>query len=203
MRESMRGKKMRVKGLSLLLGLGLPLAFQGMVWASEGGGQGGGHGLNWTDFLLRLLNFAILVTILVKLLKKPIGSYFSSRREEIQRLLAELEVRKQEAEKKSAEYKAKMASLQDETKQIVSELIAEGEAERQRIIESAQKQAEYIRQQAQIAVQQEVKVARERLQEEVGEMSIAAAEEILRKNMQPEDQGRLVRDFMTRVVEAK
>jgi F-type H+-transporting ATPase subunit b len=203
MRECTRGEKMRAKGLSVLLGLGLFLAFQGVVWASEAGGHGDGHALNWTDFLLRTLNFAILVAILVKLLKKPISNYFASRREEIQKLLAELEIKKQEAEKKSAEYRAKMASLEDETKKIVSEMIGEGEAERQRIIESAQRQAEYIRQQAQIAVQQEVKAARESLQEEISEMSVAAAEEVLRKSMQADDQTRLVKDFMTRVVEAK
>jgi F-type H+-transporting ATPase subunit b len=108
-----------------------------------------------------------------------------------------------DAEKRSAEYKAKLAALEDETKKIVAELVADGEAERQKIIDAAHKQADYIKQQAQLSIQQEIKAAKDSLQEEVGELTVAAAEKILRKNLQPGDQDRLVRDFMTRVVEAK
>lgn len=192
---------MRQKGALPLLCATSLLVLQGVCWAS-GGGEGGGH-LNWTDFAYRTVAFVILVAILVKLLKKPISTFFSSRREEIQQLLAELESKRLEAEKRSSEYKAKLAALEDETRKIVAELVAEGEAERQKIIDAAQKQADYVKQQAQLSIQQEIKAARERLQEEIGELTVAAAEKILRKNLQPADQDRLVLDFMTRVVEAK
>jgi F-type H+-transporting ATPase subunit b len=196
-----RGYEMRVKGALPLLCSALLLALQGVCWASEGGGHGG-H-LNWTDFVYRLVAFVILVAILTKLLKKPISGFLTSRREGIQNLLAELESRRLEAEQRSAEQKAKLAVLEEETKKIVAELIAEGEAERQKIIESAEKQAEYIKQQAELAIQQEIKAARESLQEEISEATVAAAEALLRKNLKSADQDRLVRDFMTRVVEAK
>jgi F-type H+-transporting ATPase subunit b len=198
--ESERGYEMRVKGALPLLCAAALLALQGICWASEGGGGGQ---LNWTDFAYRLVAFVLLVGILTKLLKKPISSFLASRREGIHNLLAELESKRLEAEQRSAEQKAKLAALEEETKKIVAELVAEGEAERQKIIESAQKQAEYIKQQAQLAIQQEVKAARESLQEEIGEATVAAAEALLRKNLKSADQDRLVRDFMTRVVEAK
>jgi F-type H+-transporting ATPase subunit b len=192
---------MKDKGALLLLGAASLLALQGICWASEGGGHGGG--LNWTDFAYRLAAFVILVAILVKLLKKPICDFFRSRREEIQQLLAELEAKRLETEQRSVEYKAKLTVLEDETKKIVAELIAEGEAERQKILDAAQKQADYIKHQAKLAIQQEIKAAKESLQEEIGELTVAAAEKILRKSLRPADQDRLVRDFMTRVVEAK
>ena len=192
---------MREKGALPLLCAASLLALQGVCWAAEGGGHGGG--LNWTDFAYRSVAFVILVAILVKLLKKPISTFFSSRREEIQQLLAELEAKRLETEKRSAEYKTRLAALEDETKKIVAELVAEGEAERQKIIDAAHKQADYIKQQARLSIQQEIKAAKESLQEEIGELTVAAAEKILRKNLQPGDQDRLVRDFMTRVVEAK
>jgi len=147
--------------------------------------------------------FIALVAILTKLLKKPISNFFRSRRDEIQQLLADLEAKRLEAEQRSAEYRAKLVALEDETKNIVAELVAEGEAEKQKIIEAAHKQAAYLQQQAQLAIQQELKAAKESLQEEAGELTVAAAEKLLRANLQPADQDRLVRDFMTRVVEAK
>lgn len=190
---------MRARGLSLFLGGEMLLAFEGVALASE---AGGGH-LNWWDFTLRSVNFVILVLILGKLLKKPISNFFTSRRENIKLLLAELSEKQALADAKAAEYRSRLSLLEDETRKIVSELITEGEAERQRILEGANRQAEYVRQQAQLAIQQEIKAARESLQEEVANLSVSAAEDLLRKNIKSEDQDRLIKDFMMRVVEAK
>ncbi len=201
MHERERGFEMRVKGALPLLCAGSLLVLEGICWASEGGGHGGG--LNWTDFAYRLVAFVLLVAILTKLLKKPISNFLTSRREEIQALLAELEAKRLEAEQRNSEYQAKLALLEEETKKIVADLIAEGEAERQKIIQSAQKQADYIKQQAQLAVEQEVKAASEELRAEISDLTVAAAEALVHKNLGPADQERLVRDFMTRVVEAK
>ncbi|MBZ4658547.1 MAG: synthase subunit [Desulfacinum sp.] len=171
------------------------------VLAAEGGGHGGG--LPWKDFFLRLMNFAIMLAILVKLLKKPVTNFFASRRENIQRLLTELEQQKKEAESKAAEYKAKLAALDKETEKILAEYIQEGEAEKRKIVEAAEKQAAYIKEQAKLAIQQEIKAAKESLQEEIAELSVNAAEDLLKKNIRPEDQDRLVDEFMTKAVEAK
>ncbi len=96
-----------------------------------------------------------------------------------------------------------MATVEQETRKIVDELIAEGESERKKIIEAAHRQADYIQQQARIAIQQEVQAARDSLKDEVAELSVSAAEDVLRNNMQAEDQERLIREFNTMVVEAK
>jgi F-type H+-transporting ATPase subunit b len=197
------GIKMKAKSVSLLLTAALLLAVQGVAWCSGGEAAHGEHALNWADFLFRLLNFGIMLAILVWLLKKPAGNFFTSRREDIKKLLAELESKRTEAEAKGAEYQAKLAALEVETRAIVSELIMEGETEKKKIIEAAERQAVYLKEQAKLAAQQEIKAARDSLQAEVSELSVTAAETLLRKNIKAEDQQRLVRDFMTKVVEAK
>ena len=169
------------------------------AWAAESGG----HALNWTDFMLRFLNFAIMLAILVKLLKKPIANFFKSRTENIEKLLEELEAKKRAAEAKAAEYKSRLDRLEQETGQIVDEYVQEGEREKQKIVDAAAKQAEYIKQQARFAIQQEMKAARESLQEEIAELSVAAAENLLKKNIRPADQQRLVEEFTIKAVEAK
>lgn len=200
-KEDVRVSKMKRGYLSTVLIAGLLFGLQGLALAAEAGGHG--DGLNWKDFLFRVMNFAIMAAILIKLLKKPMAKYFASRREDIQKMLADLELKKQEAEQKCAEYKAKLAALEEETRKIVSEYVQEGEMERAKILEAAERQAAYIKEQADLSIQQEIKAAKDSLQKEVGELSVTAAEEILRKNMQSDDQERLVRDFMTKVVEAK
>ena len=176
------------------------VTMSGLAWASEAGGH---HELNWWDFALRLMNFGIMLGLLIYLLKKPLSSFFVSRRENIQNTLTELEQKKLEADRKCAEYQAKLATLDKEVGQIVAEYVQEGETEKRKIIEAANKQAEYLKQQAQLTIQQEIKSAKESLQEEIADLTVAAAEDLLRKNIKAKDQERLVKEFIAKVVEAK
>lgn len=185
-----------VSGVAVVV---LLLATACTAWASEGGG----HALNWTDFLLRLMNFTIMLLILVKLLKKPAANFFQSRTANIEKLLEELEAKKQSAEQTAAEYKARLDRLEQETQQIVDEYIQEGEREKQQIVEAAEKQAEYVKQQARFTIQQEIKAAKDSLQEEIAELSVNAAQDILQKNIRPADQTRLLQEFTKKAVEAK
>lgn len=185
-----------VSGAAVLV---LFLATVGTAWASEGGG----HALNWTDFFLRLMNFTIMLLILVKLLKKPAANFFQSRTENIEKLLEELEAKKQAAEQKAADYKTRLDRLEQETQQIVDEYIQEGEREKQKIVEAAEKQADYVKQQARFTIQQEMKAAKDSLQEEIAELSVKAAGDLLQKSIRPADQARLVKEFTTKAVEAK
>ena len=202
MHACLSGFMMRSKRLAPLMGAVLSFAYLGNAWASEAE-HGGGHHLNWTDFAYRTVAFVLLVAILTKLLKKPISNFLTSRREEIKRLLEELETKTAAAQSEHARIQSSLASLEQETKKIVDELIAEGEAEKKKIIDAAHRQAEYIQQQAEIAIQQEIKAARDSLKDEVAELSVTAAEDILKKKIKADDQQRLVREFMTKVVEAK
>jgi F-type H+-transporting ATPase subunit b len=200
MHASLRGKMMRSRQPSPLAGIVFYFAWLTNAWASE---AEGGHHLNWTDFALRTVAFVIVVGILVKFLRKPVASFLNSRSEQIRRLLAELEARTAEVRSEYALAQTKIASLEEETRRIVDELIAEGEAEKKKIIEAAHREAEYIQQQAQIAIEQEIQAARDSLKDEVADLSVAAAQDLIREKIRAEDQKRLVSEFMTQVVEAK
>lgn len=200
MHASRRGKIMKSGLFASLAGVVLSLTWLTTAFAAEAEAA---EPLNWTDFAYRVVATTIVVVVLVKLLKKPIATFLSSRREEIQRLLAELETKTAEARAEHARVQEKLATLEAETRKIVDELITEGEAEKQKIIEAAHREADYIQQQAQIAIEQEIQAARDRLKDEVIDLSVEAAENIIEKKMKAEDQKRLVSEFMSKVVEAK
>ncbi len=200
MRASLNGKMMRSRHFAPLLGIVLYFAWLGNAFASE---AEGGHHLNWVDFAYRTVAVVIVAVVLIKLLRKPAANFLNSRREEIQRLLAELEAKTSEARSEYSRARARFASIEEDTRKIVDELIAEGETERKKIIEAAHREADYIQQQAKVAIQQEIQAARDSLKDEVAELSVAAAQDIIQKQMRAEDQQRLVREFMTKVVEAK
>ncbi len=202
MYASLRAKMMKSRHFALLAGTAIHFALLGNALASEAE-EGHHHHLNWTDFTYRTFAFVILVGVLVKLLRKPIANFLSARRDEIQRLIAELEVKTSEAKAEQAKVQAKVSALEQETKKIVDELIAEGEVEKNKIIEAAHRQAEYIQQQAEVAIEQEILAARDSLKNEFADLSVAAAQDLIQKKMKADDQQRLVREFMTKVVEAK
>ena len=110
MHASLRGKMMRSRHFAPLVGTVLYFAWLSNALASEA--EGGHHHLNWTDFAYRTVAIVIVVAVLVKLLRKPIANFLNSRREEIQRLLAELEAKTAEARAEQARVQAKLASLE-------------------------------------------------------------------------------------------
>jgi F-type H+-transporting ATPase subunit b len=188
-----------LRGVAGALGAGglLVLLWAGMVWASEGGAS------KWPDFWYRVLNFVLMAGILVFIARKPIREFFAKRTQTIATTLTELEAKKKEAEKTYQEYTQKLAELDKETARILEEYRAQGAAEKARIIAAAEKSAADIRAQADRAIQQEIAGATLALKREVAELSVAAAEKVLKERIGKEDHLRLVKDFTTKVVEAK
>jgi F-type H+-transporting ATPase subunit b len=196
MRRTKSGRWSRV---AAALGAGglLVLLGAGMVWAAEEGGS------KWPDFWYRVLNFVLMAGILVFVARKPIREFFAKRTQTIANTLTELEAKKREAEKTYQGYKQKLAELDKETTRILEEYRAQGQAEKARIIAAAEKSAVEIRAQADRAIQQEIASATLALKREVAELSVVAAEKVLKERIGKEDHQRLVKDFTTKVVEAK
>ncbi|MGD8923841.1 MAG: hypothetical protein PVG64_02865, partial [Syntrophobacterales bacterium] len=90
-----------------------------------------------------------------------------------------------------------------ETDRILQEYVEQGEKEKAKIIANAEKAAAEIREQTDIAIEQEIKSAKTELQREIAELSVTAAEAMLKEKIGDKDQQKLVDDFMKKVVEAK
>ncbi|MBI5681766.1 MAG: ATP synthase F0 subunit B [Deltaproteobacteria bacterium] len=171
----------------------LHLATSTVFAAAEGGHEGG------SDMLWRVINFSVLAGLLYFLLAKRVKTFLTERRESIKKALVEAKTAREEAEKKYREYEAKVALLDKKVSEITGELRAEGIADRDRIIEEAQKAAEKIKEQTRVAIEQEIKKAKEGIRGEVVNLAIIMSEEILRKEIKPDDQARLIKEYMERM----
>jgi len=171
--------------------------------AAHGGAHGGAHGSvtpeKLKDLLWRTLNFIGLVIILVKFTSKPIANALRTRRESIKEQFEGLEARKAEAEQFYKEYEAKLSGIDEEAKRIVEGAVAQAEAEKERIIADAHRAAGDIKRQAEMAVQHELAVAKQRLRADVADQAATMAEELIRKNLQPADQDKLVAEYLDKV----
>jgi F-type H+-transporting ATPase subunit b len=172
--------------------------------AAHEGGHGGHHGLTHSqimNFIWHCLNFSILAFVLVKYLKKPISDSLKGRTEAIRAQFADLDAKKAEAERKYAEYESRLSGMDEEAKKILENYIAQGQAEKERIIIQANEAAERIRAQAEFYVQQELAKAQAELRSEVAELAVGMAEDIIKKNLTEQDHEALISDYLERVVQ--
>ena len=174
-----------------------------LAYASSGaeGAHGGGSlsPAKLKDLLWRVLNFAVLLVVLIKVLSKPIANGLRARQQAISEQFADLEERKAEADKAYQTFEEKLAAIDGEVNDIIQSAVAQGEAEKARIIEEANRAAADIKRQAEMAIQHELAEAKLRLREEVANQAVVMAEELIRKNLQETDQVKLIEDYLAKV----
>jgi F-type H+-transporting ATPase subunit b len=194
----MRNKFYQVLKKSLL-----PLLFTliaGIAYASSGGGEPVDHMAQMKDLGWRVLNTAILVFFLYKMSWKKIKGFFVDRREAIKAQMDQAESAKTDAEQKFKEYSDRLEKATGEITGIADMIKAQGVAEREKIIESAKRSSEKMKEDAKARMDQEYKKASDRLRVEAAELSVLMAEDILKKSVKPQDHENMVKDFLERMV---
>lgn len=166
------------------------------AWAAE---EAGHEGPSWLEFLWRVINFVLLVGILYWLLAKLVKDFFVKRKESIKQALEEAKKRKEEAEERYKEFSDKLALLEEKAEEIATELREEGEKEKERIISEAGETAKKIMEQAEVTASHEIKKAISGLREEAASLIVRLAEEAIKKEINKEDQERLIRDYIDRL----
>jgi F-type H+-transporting ATPase subunit b len=181
----------------LWLSIWIQFLVEGNLWASGGGGGISG------ELIWQVIAFVLLVFLLVKMLKKPMAAFLTKRRQEIRSSLDQASQKEAEAMKLLGDCDKKIESLSQEIKVLHETIRQEGEEERKRIIARAQEEAERVRKQAQIIAEYEVKKARMALKKEMVDLSVELAEKLLKETIQPQDQERLVREYIGKMKEIR
>jgi len=148
------------------------------------------------SLIWQIINFLLLLYILYRVLSQPTKNYLGQRRHRIQSSLEESYRAKKEAEESYKEYERKLSLMEKELEEIRESFRKEGEREKNRLIEGAEKEARMIREQAELFISQELKKARASLKEEMINLAIKLAEEIIRRELSKKDQRRLLEEFI-------
>ena len=181
----------KVPILFMALALGLTA---GTAWAA-----GGYSEAQKSDLLYRLMNFAVFFGVLFWLLRKPVGKFFRDRREGIARNLDYLETQARNLEEQNAILNKEIANITAERDSILAQYEKMGRKEADRVIAEAKTAAENIVRKTQAAMDLEMKAARQALMVEIVRISTRAADEMLRNNINDDDQKRLNHEFMEQV----
>ena len=169
--------------------------------ADHGGGHGEGSlsAAKLKDLFWRVLNFIALMIILVKFGAKPIASALGGRQATVKNELEDLETRRDEAEKQYREFESKLATVEKDIDSIVEKAVAQAEVEKAKIIEKAEQAVDDMKRQAEQAIQNEIVEARRDLKNEVADQAAVMAEELIVRNLTPEDQVKIIENYLDKV----
>ena len=198
-----RKGRVQLKRLHLIAVVALVLGVAAVAYASgdaESGAEAAHHGLNWKDFLFRVVNFVLVFGVIAKLAGKKIVAFFRGRSQGIENQLSDLDVRKADAAKRLADIEASISNLAEEKAKIEEEYRRQGEALRDSIIAAAEAKAVQIREQAVAAAEAEGRVAAQKLRAELADAVVGAATAMLEKKLTAKDQEKLVDEYLTKVV---
>ncbi|HXV83766.1 MAG TPA: ATP synthase F0 subunit B [Candidatus Binatia bacterium] len=164
------------------------------AWASAAEAEHHAPSINQIWF--PLANFLIFAFIIVHYALPPIRNFLRSRRDEVLATVREAAAKKQQAEAIVQDYKARLARVEQEMESIVASLRAEGEREKTKLLADTQALADNIKEDARFLADQEVKMARQKIREEIANQAEASARELIQRHLSRADQGRLVEDFI-------
>ena len=151
------------------------------------------------SFLVKLLNFAVMLGILLKFAAKPFKDFLQSRRNSVKEKVDEADRLLKEAEGLKSTYEAKLADLDQEMETFRKAVIEEAEREKAKIVAEALALADRIRQQAQLAYDQEMKDSMTVVQAQIARRTLQTAEAAVRQIFKEEDHNKMVDEFIEKL----
>jgi F-type H+-transporting ATPase subunit b len=144
----------------------------------------------------RLLNFLILAYLMVRLLKKPLSSFFQESARVIREQLQGTEQACQEAEQELQEMENRLEALDQEIQKLQGVIGEHGQRERDKIIANARQTAEQMLEKARLEAAYSAQQAKNQLRLEVIDAAVRTAAESIRKAIESGDQERLVNEYL-------
>jgi F-type H+-transporting ATPase subunit b len=170
------------------------------AWAAGGAEH---HAPSITEVIFPALNFLIYAVIIVKFALPPVRSFLKNRRDEVVATMAQASAKKAAAQALVDEYKAKLAALDQQVRSLQATLRDEGERDKAKFVGEANVMAAKIKADASILADQEVRMARQKIREDMAIQAEATARALLQRNLSVADQNRLADEFIQSIGQAR
>ena len=147
-------------------------------------------------FIFMVLNFVVLLALLARYGGPAARKIAADRHDQIKSALDEAERLRKQAAAKLAEYEGKLKAADAEIAKLVEDMRAAAEADRDRIRQSAERQAAQMKRDAELRIAAEIETARAQLTREVTAAAAAATEKLLRERMTAADHQQQIGAFI-------
>ena len=166
------------------------------AWAAE---EAAHEAPSISELLFPLLYFLLYVYLIKRFVIPAVRDFLRSRRQQVVTSIEGATQSKQKAEAMVKEYQGRLARLPQEIQAIELLFKTEGEREKTKLLEEGQRRVGKIKEDAAFLAEQEVKVARQKIREEMAERAETGAKELIQRNLSPADQSHLVADFIQNI----
>jgi F-type H+-transporting ATPase subunit b len=146
-----------------------------------------------------IICFGITFFVLRKYAFGPIQQMIDARREKIEQAIAEADNARQEARKLLEEHKQLIGQAKSEAEEILSEARRVGDAQRERVRQETEEDRQRRLEETRRQIEQATHQALGQIREEVGKLSLLAAEKITRKSLTGGDQQRLIDEALAEI----
>lgn len=188
-------KHLRVVAITALALALLTLGADPLLAQEEGGG--GFFSVSWLGiFIWTWAIFIVLFIVLRKWAWGPILGALEARERRIQETLDEAASERREAEELLREHREMLDQARREAQEVLAEGRKAGERLRAELLEEAQKQKQEILERSREEIERERDQALAALRSEAIDLSIKAASRVLERNLDAEDNRRIVEDYL-------
>ena len=165
--------------------------------AEEAAEEGG----SWSVFAFFAINFVLFVAVLIYFAGPPARKFFADRAATIHGALSRAESGFKDAQDLANRAAAKIAALDAELKQLADEMASETGFQVARIGEIAQAAQDRIRRDTELTTRAISEAAQRRVRERLSDSAATLARELIARNFERADQGRLIDGFMDKLGE--
>jgi F0F1-type ATP synthase membrane subunit b/b' len=146
--------------------------------------------------IAKLVNLLLFIGAALYLIRRPVKEAFQARQGSIRDDLLRAEEEKAAALAQLKEVEGRLALLDTEVEAIRAQAQKEAAEERARIERATEEEMRKIREQARREIESAAKAARAELRTFAAEQSVHLAEEMIRREIRPEDDAHLAREYV-------
>ena len=146
-----------------------------------------------------IISFLITLFVLKRYAFGPIQRMIDARRERIEQAIAEADHARDEARNLLEEHRKLIAQAKAESEEILAEARRVADAQRERVREETEEDRQRRLEETRRQIEQATAQALGQIRDEVGRLSLLAAEKITRKTLDESDQRRLIDEALSEI----
>lgn len=152
--------------------------------------------LNTGDIFFQLIVFIILLALLKKFAWGPLMGIMKQREELISSEISAAENSRLEAAKLLEEQRNLLKEARSDAQHLMENARKQGDVQRDEIIAAARTESERIKEAAKLEIEQQKEKAVSAIREQVASLSVLIASKVIEKELNAEDQDKLINEYI-------
>lgn len=152
--------------------------------------------LSSSEIVAQIVNFLLVLFLLRMFVWRKVLSILDARRDKIVSDMKMIEETKLEVSHLKAKYDALLQAIEETAKARMREAVSLGEKSAQEIREKGRGDAERLIEEAKKEIRYELSRSRQELKDKIVELTIQATESVIQEKLTPENDRRLIEEFL-------